>query len=443
MPGIFSVEVRLRKGGGGEFFVQRGGADFSIRKTGFERLMLMADRNRGVPSPGVTDPGATSAGEGEAERAAPADRADFLGSLPAPLASGSRRSFLAVSVALGAAGLSWVRPARGGREASRRETGMAAGAQSRDGPPGGKAPRGPRPPEAGHTETPPADVAVRPKAFKISLAQWSLHRELLASRFDPLDFAKVANGFGIDAIEYLSQFYPGKATDKSFLAELKRRAAGEGVGSLLIRVDGEGDLGAPTPKARRRAVDTYKKWVDAAAFLGCHSIRVNASGPAGKNPGSEDDQANWVSDGLRRLAEFSDGHGINVLVENQGGLSSKGSWLSEVLNAVHHRRCGSLPDFGAFELAGTEGHDRYKGVRELMPFARAVSARSYDFDAREEETTINYAQMLEIVASAGYHGYVGINYDGERLSERAGIERTKSLLERVRDQLGARADHRG
>jgi L-ribulose-5-phosphate 3-epimerase len=442
MPGIFSVEVRLRKGGGGEFFVQRGGADFSIRKTGFERLMLMADRNRGVPSPGVTDPGATSEGEGEAERAAPPDRADLLGSPAAPLATGSRRSFLSLSVALGAAGLSWGRPARGSGDATQRE--MAAGAQSRAGSPGGKPPRGPRPPEARPAETAaPADVAVRPKAFKISLAQWSLHRELLASRFDPLDFAKVANGFGIDAIEYLSQFYPGKATDKTFLAELKRRAAGEGVASLLIRVDGEGDLGAPTPKARKRAVDTYKKWVDAAAFLGCHSIRVNATRPAGKNPGSEDDQANWVSDGLRRLAEFSDGHGINVLVENQGGLSSKGSWLSEVLNAVHHRRCGSLPDFGAFELAGTEGHDRYSGVRELMPFARAVSARSYDFDARGEETTINYAQMLEIVASAGYHGYVGINYDGERLSERAGIERSKSLLERVRDQLGARADHRG
>ncbi|MEO8184539.1 MAG: TIM barrel protein [Deltaproteobacteria bacterium] len=266
---------------------------------------------------------------------------------------------------------------------------------------------------------------------------------MLASRFDPLDFAKVANGFGIDAIEYVSQFYQGKATDKTFLAELKRRAAGEGVGSLLIRVDGEGDLGAPTPRARKRAVDTYKKWVEAAAFLGCHSIRVNASSSAGNSSASEDDHANWVSDGLRRLAEFSHGRGVNVLVENQGGLSSKGSWLSEVLNAVHHPRCGSLPDFGGFDLAGSGAHDRYKGVRELMPFARAVSARSYDFDSRGEETTINYGQMLEIVTSAGYHGYVGINYEGERLSERAGIERTKSLLERVRDQLGARADHRG
>jgi sugar phosphate isomerase/epimerase len=219
---------------------------------------------------------------------------------------------------------------------------------------------------------------------------------------------------------------------------------------LLIRVDGEADLGVATPKGRKRAVDSYKKWVDAAAFLGCHSIRVDAS-PAGGR-GSEDERTNWVSDGLRRLAEFSDGRGIDVLVENQGGLSSKGSWLSEVLNAVKHPRCGSAPDFGGFDLAGDsagaarsprEPYDRYKGVRELMPFARAVSARAWDFDPRGDETKINYGQMLEIVTSAGYHGYVGIAYTGDRLSERAGIERAKLLLERVRDQLSTRADRRG
>jgi hypothetical protein len=274
-----------------------------------------------------------------------------------------------------------------------------------------------------------------------------LHRELLASRFDPLDFAKVANGFGIDAIEYVSQFFPGKgAGNKPFLSELKRRAAGEGVASLLIRVDGEADLGVATPKGRKRAVDSYKRWVDAAAFLGCHAIRVNAS-PAGGR-GSEDDRTNWVSEGLRRLAEFSDGRGVDVLLENQGGLSSKGSWLSEVLSAVKHPRCGSAPDFGGFDLptdaspAGGTPYDRYKGVRELMPFARAVSARAWDFDARGDETKINYGQMLGIVTSAGYHGYVGIAYSGERLSERAGIERTKLLLERVQEQLSARGERR-
>lgn len=275
------------------------------------------------------------------------------------------------------------------------------------------------------------------KSFKISLAQWSLHKELSASRLDPLDFPRVANGFGIDAVEYVSTFYERKSTDRAYLSELKRRAAGEGVYSVLIMVDGEGDLGDPELKARVRAVEKHKKWVEAAAFLGCHAIRVNAA-----SRGSEDDQVNWVSDGIRRLCRFSDPFGISVLVENHGGLSAKASWLVEVLNAVSHPRCGSLPDFGNFDLGEGQKYDPYKGVRELMPFARGVSAKAHDFDARGEETRINYLQMLEIVTGAGYHGYVGIEYEGSQLSERAGILRTKQLLERVREQLATRSAKR-
>jgi L-ribulose-5-phosphate 3-epimerase len=351
-------------------------------------------------------------------------------------AGSSRRTFLsAAAVGLGVAGL-------GARRAS---ASPAGGSEARA---NGEAPGSAAPGSAAPGSAAPG-VAVKPKAFKISLTQGSLHRELLASRFDPLDFAKVANGFGIDAIEYVSQFFPGKgAGNKAFLSELKRRAAGEGVASLLIRVDGEADLGTAARKARQRAVDSYKKWVDAAAFLGCHAIRVDAS-PAGGR-GSEDERTNWVSDGLHRLAEFSDGRGIDVLLENQGGLSSKGSWLTEVLSAVKHPRCGSAPDFGGFDLvpasagaSASAAYDRYKGVRELMPFARAVSARAWDFDPRGDETKINYGQMLEIVTSAGYHGYVGITYTGDRLSERAGIQRAKLLLERVREQLSTRGERRG
>ena len=276
------------------------------------------------------------------------------------------------------------------------------------------------------------------RPFKISLAQWSLHKEYLASRLDPLDFARTANGLGIDAVEYVSEFYKSKVKDSGFLAELKRRAAGEGVCSLLIMVDAEGQLGAPEPRARQRAVDAHKKWVEAAAFLGCHAVRVKA-----ESQGSEDDQANWVSDGVRRLCEFSDAHAIDILIENHHGVSAKGSWLAEVVNAVKHPRCGSLPDFGNFELGGGREYDRYQGVRELMPFARAVSAKSYDFGAGGEETRINYPLMLKIVTDAGYHGYVGIEYEGKRLSEQAGILRTKALLERVREQLASRAQRRG
>lgn len=272
------------------------------------------------------------------------------------------------------------------------------------------------------------------QAFKISLAQWSLHKEIQAGRLDPLDFAKVANSFGIDAIEYVNRFYSDKIGNRTFLADLKRRAADNGVWSLLIMIDHEGDLGVANPAERRRVVDNHKKWVEAAAYLGCHSIRVNA-----RSEGTEDQQTERVTDGLRKLSQFADTHGINVLVENHGGLSSNAQWLSEVMTAVGHPRCGTLPDFGNFKIDSTHQYDRYKGVRELMPFAKAVSAKTYDFDAKGNETTIHYPQMMKIVTDAGYHGYVGVEYEGKRLSEYAGIARTKRLLERSRATLISRA----
>jgi L-ribulose-5-phosphate 3-epimerase len=277
------------------------------------------------------------------------------------------------------------------------------------------------------------DARGGPVSFKLSLSQRSLRQEFAASRLDPLDFPRVASGLGIDAVAYVSELYASKRTDKAYLAELKRRAAGEGVWSELILVDGEGELGAPDEKSRRRAVDNHKKWVEAAAFLGCHAVSVQAT-----STGTEDDQVNWVSDGLRRLCKFSDPFGIDILIENHAGFSANGSWVVEVLNAVGHARCGSRPDFGNFSPGDGREYDRYQGVRELMPFARAVSAKAYDFDDRGEETRINYAQMLKIVTDAGYRGYVGIEYEGNRLSEQTGIARTKQLLERVRARLPPR-----
>jgi sugar phosphate isomerase/epimerase len=274
--------------------------------------------------------------------------------------------------------------------------------------------------------------------FKISLSQRSLRQEFAASRLDPLEFPRVASGFGVDAVEYVSTFYEAKLKNKRDLAELKRRAAGEGIWSKLIIVDAGSPLGAPDPKGRRRAVDEHKKWVEAAAFLGCHAISVRAT-----SRGSEDDQVKWLSDGVRSLCKFSEPFGIDVLLENHDGFSANGTWLGEVLSAVGHPRCGSRPDFGNFKLDDGREYDRYQGVRELSSFARAYSAKAYDFNDRGEETSINYAQMLKIVLDAGYHGHVAIEYEGKRLSEQAGIQRTQQLLERVRTRLAAMAGSAG
>ena len=277
---------------------------------------------------------------------------------------------------------------------------------------------------------PRAGVAGLP--YRISLAQWSLHRELNAKKIDNLDFARVARqDFGIDAIEYVNSFFKDKATDAAYLAEMNRRAADHGVVQHLIMVDGEGRLGDPDEAERLKAVDNHRRWLHAARELGCITIRVNAA-----SEGSWAEQQKLAADGLRRLSELGDDAGINVIVENHGGLSSNGAWLAGVMKMVDHPRCGTLPDFGNFNISGTEKYDMYTGIAELMPFAKAVSAKSHDFDdVTGEETTKDYTRIMKIVTGSGFHSWVGIEYEGNRLPEREGIARTHVLLKRVRTAL--------
>jgi sugar phosphate isomerase/epimerase len=267
--------------------------------------------------------------------------------------------------------------------------------------------------------------------FKISLAQWSLHRAIYGGKLDNLDFAASARkDYGIEAVEYVNQFFKDKAQDAGYLEQMKQRAADVGVKSLLIMIDGEGALGAPDEAQRKQAIENHTKWVEAAKFLGCHSIRVNA-----QSGGSYDEQIKLAADGLRRLTEFGAKHDINVIVENHGGLSSNGAWLAAVMKKVDHPRCGTLPDFGNFRIGKDKMYDRYQGVKEMMPFAKAVSAKSHDFDEQGNETHTDFKRMVKIVLDAGYRGYIGIEYEGSKLSEPEGIRATKRLLDRVRKAL--------
>ena len=272
--------------------------------------------------------------------------------------------------------------------------------------------------------------------FKISLAEWSLHRTIQAGELDHLDFPALArNEFGIDAVEYVNGFFKDKAKDTAYLAELKRRCNDAGVISLLIMCDGEGDLAGPDATQRKAAVENHFKWVEAARFLGCHSIRVNCFGT-----GTREEMAKASAESLRTLSEFAQPVGINVLVENHGGFSSDGRWLSGVMREVGMPNCGTLPDFGNFcmrrekgdmwESPCVEWYDRYKGVTELMPFAKGVSAKSHGFDSNGNSQETDYRKMLQIVKSAGYTGYIGVEYEGSGLPEHEGIRATKKLLER-------------
>lgn len=275
--------------------------------------------------------------------------------------------------------------------------------------------------------------------FNISLAQWLVHRSIRDKKeIDNLDFAMTArNKYGIGAVEYVNQFFADKANDSAYLAEMKKRADDHGVKSLLIMIDQEGHLAESDEKERSKAIENHYKWVEAAHFLGCHSIRVNAYS---SNPDMQE-AAKAAMDGLGKLASFAETAGINIIVENHGGFSSNGEWLSGVMKEINMKNCGTLPDFGNFCLTRdsdgkcTEEYDRYQGVAELMPYAKGVSAKTHDFDETGNEIHTDYRKMLKVVKDAGYTGYIGIEYEGDKVSEDEGIRLTKALLEKVGKEI--------
>ena len=298
--------------------------------------------------------------------------------------------------------------------------------------------------------------------FKISLAQWSLHKSffgdslqggfgafakalqtdpesLLRGKLNPMDFPQIARKqFEVDAIEFVNTFYFNKARNMEFLKDLKGRCDGEGVQPVLIMCDALGDLGELDDQKRKAAVENHHQWVDAAKFLGCHSIRVNAAGK-----GTAEEVMAAAVDGLGTLTEYGKANGINIIVENHGSHSSNGAWLAEVMKQVNSPYCGTLPDFGNFCITRDtedytkclEEYDRYKGMEELMPYAKGISAKAHDFDENGNEIHTDFKRMLQIAKDAGYTGYVDIEYEGQGLSEPDGIIATKKLLERVGQEL--------
>jgi sugar phosphate isomerase/epimerase len=282
-----------------------------------------------------------------------------------------------------------------------------------------------------------AGTSAKTPFFEISLAEWSLHKALFANKMTNLDFPAVAKQqYGISVVEYVNQFFKDKAKDTAYLNELLKRCKDNGVTNHLIMIDGEGGLGELDSAKRTQAVEAHYKWVDAAKYLGCRTIRVNAFGE-----GSAQDVHKAAVDGLSRLGEYGAKESINVIVENHGSYSSNGAWLAGVMKEINKPNVGILPDFGNFCIKRDgngpwggnciEEYDRYKGVAEMMPYAKGVSAKTHNFDAAGNSVETDYARMLKIVKDAGFNGYMGIEYEGDKLSEEAGIRATKALLERV------------
>jgi L-ribulose-5-phosphate 3-epimerase len=263
--------------------------------------------------------------------------------------------------------------------------------------------------------------------FEISLAQWSLNKRLFGRaepKLDNLDFAATSRRLGIGGLEYVNQFFMDKAQDKAYLRQMNKRAADNGCKNVLIMCDSEGSIGDPDTAKRIQAVKNHYKWLEAAKFLGCHSIRVNAH-----STGTYDEQLKLAADGLARLSEYAAKYKLNVIVENHGGLSSNGQWLTSVIKKVNLPNCGTLPDFGNFQE-----YDRYKGVEEMMPFAKGVSAKAGKFDENGDEANTDFYRMMRLVRDAGYTGYVGIESGGPAGKEEEAIIKTKKLLEKIRKQ---------
>ena len=276
----------------------------------------------------------------------------------------------------------------------------------------------------------------------ISLAEWSINKPLFGGQMQHLDFAKIAKDVGIDAIEYVNRFFKDKARDTAYLEEMNTRARGEGVAQVLIMCDGEGNLGDSDAAKRQTAVENHYKWVEAARVLGCHTIRVNGYSDTTK---TTEEQQKLVADGLHRLCEFADKAGINVVIENHGGLSSDAKWLVQTIKLANHKRAGTLPDFGNFRLAGptkdnpdrkVESYDSYTGVAEMMPLARGVSVKPRVWDANGKDADIDLLRMMKIVVDAGYRGHCGIEY-GPEGKELEGVKDLRIQLEKVRDQLAS------
>ncbi len=278
--------------------------------------------------------------------------------------------------------------------------------------------------------------------YEFSLAQWSLHKGIFNGSIDPMNFASDAKKMGFSGLEYVSQLYVSKDISypykkkglPSILKELKSRSEKFGMKNLIIMIDGEGDLSFSDEALTNKAIENHKKWIDAASYLGCHSIRINLFG--------ETDHQLWVKNSVRSLkalVAYAQPKGISILVENHGGNSSNASLLTKVMNEVNSKYCGTLPDFGNFCLERKGGerwgtpcikeYDKYKGIKELMPFAKGVSAKSYEFNEIGEETKIDYKMMMKIVDDSSFKGFIGIEYEGDKPT--SGIKATKALLEKI------------
>ncbi|MEO8025776.1 MAG: sugar phosphate isomerase/epimerase family protein [Bryobacteraceae bacterium] len=272
----------------------------------------------------------------------------------------------------------------------------------------------------------PLAVSAANTRFKISLAEWSIHKAIQKRTLTNLDFPKVAHDFGIEGLEFVNQLWG--APTQSYLASLKKRMTDNGCKGVLIMCDDEGAMGHSNKAARMKAVDNHIKWLDSAAELGCHSIRVNMyPDKEPKTPAEIDAFIGYCAESFTKLCGLAKDRGLNVIIENHGGVSSEADVLVKLMKAVNLPNFGLLPDFGNFY--GKQ--DRFESVRKMLPYAKGVSFKCFDFGPNGKETRFDMDKMMKIVIDSKYSGYVGIEYEGDRTPEMEGIAAGKKYLDKL------------
>ncbi|WP_173021370.1 serine hydrolase [Lewinella sp. W8] len=289
---------------------------------------------------------------------------------------------------------------------------------------------------AGCTASPDEVPTVAPQTAEVyprySLGQWSFHRELFSGEMTSIDFVEAAAELGFDGVEYVNQFFLDRVEDHAFLDSLAAAAAAADIAGVMLLVDNAGNLGASDPGERQRAIEQHLAWVGAARQLGCPIMRVNAHGD-----GTPDEIMAACEAAIRPLAVAAGREGVQIVIENHGGISNDGEWLAELVGRLADVGVGSLADFDNWcverengQLWGapcTNRYDRYRGMMDLMPTAVGVSVKAFNFDAAGEEPDIDFGTMFDIIHAHDYRGFLGIEYEGDALPAREGIAATLAL----------------
>lgn len=294
---------------------------------------------------------------------------------------------------------------------------------------------------------------------RISLSQWSFHRAILGSsmedyatftkllhskpervlqgHLDSRDILNIANSLGIKKVDLVNVLFFGHAMDKPWLNEFIAKAKSFNTSFQVLMCDQAGNLGASSQLARKQSINAHIVWLETAVYLGCKQLRVNAIGD-----GSYLSQLRQCADSLSKLGAIAESMGIELLVENHGYASNNGAWLAMLIEETNHDNVKVFADFdnffmGGWDLSPERRYDRIQGLLDLAPFTAGVSAKSHDFGALGDETTIDFRKCIAIFEENGFDGLYSAEYEGDRISELEGAISTVRLTSSILDSIDA------